>query len=114
MLFHPLQRRFRARRMALLARTLGINSDTRVLDVGGTIDIWRVAPVMPRLVLLNSQRARYEIGAAEAIVLGDRALVERPVPAPVAHRKEGQGAFSGARPRGEGRPERGGGEALQG
>ena len=71
MLFHPLQRRFRARRMALLARTLGINRDTRVLDVGGTIDIWRVAPVMPRLVLLNSQRARYEIGAAEAIVLGD-------------------------------------------
>src|ERR1700734_2659596 len=71
MLFHPLQRRFRARRMALLARTLGINRDTRVLDVGCTIDIWRVAPVMPRLVLLNSQRARYEIGAAEAIVLGD-------------------------------------------
>jgi hypothetical protein len=71
MLFHSLQRRFRARRMALLARTLGITQDTRVLDVGGTIDIWRVAPVMPRLVLLNSQRARYEIGAAEGIVLGD-------------------------------------------
>ncbi len=71
MLFHSLQRRFRARRMALLARTLGITRDTRVLDVGGTVDIWRLAPVMPRLVLLNQARARYEIGSAEAVVLGD-------------------------------------------
>jgi len=71
MSFETLQRRFRARRMALLARTIEITGDTRVLDVGGTIDIWRLAPVMPRLVLLNNQRARYEIGAAEAVVLGD-------------------------------------------
>jgi len=71
MLFHPLQRRFRTRRMALLARTVGLTPNMRVLDVGGTIDIWRLAPVMPRLVLLNNQRARYEIGAAEAVVLGD-------------------------------------------
>jgi SAM-dependent methyltransferase len=71
MLFDPLQRRFRARRMALLASTVGLTRDTRVLDVGGTIDIWRLAPVMPRLVLLNMQRARYEVGGAEAVVLGD-------------------------------------------
>jgi hypothetical protein len=71
MLFHSLQRRFRARRMALLARTIGITRDTRVLDVGGTVDIWRLAPVMPRLVLLNQARARHEIGSAEAVVLGD-------------------------------------------
>jgi len=69
--FESLQRHFRARRMALLARTVGITKDTRVLDVGGTVDIWQLAPVMPRLVLLNQERARYEIGAAEIVVLGD-------------------------------------------
>jgi hypothetical protein len=71
MLFDPLQRRFRARRMATLARTVGLTRDTRVLDVGGTAEIWQLAPVMPRLVLLNQARARYEIGPAEAVVLGD-------------------------------------------
>jgi hypothetical protein len=71
MLFDPLQRRFRARRMALLARTVGLTGNTRVLDVGGTVEIWQLAPVMPRLVLLNQERARYEIGPAEAVVLGD-------------------------------------------
>jgi hypothetical protein len=39
--------------MVLLARTVGLTRDTWVLDVGGTVDIWRLAPVMPRLVLLN-------------------------------------------------------------
>ena len=71
MLLDSLQRRFRARRMALLARTVGLTRDTRVLDVGGTVQIWQLAPVMPRLVLLNQARARYEIGPAEATVLGD-------------------------------------------
>jgi hypothetical protein len=73
MFLDPLQRRFRARRMALLARTVGLTRDMRVLDVGGTVDIWRLAPVMPRLVLLNQARARYEIGAGETVVLGDGA-----------------------------------------
>jgi len=73
MLFDSLQRRFRERRMALLARTVGLTRNTRVLDVGGTVEIWRLAPVMPRLVLLNQQRARYEIGAGESVVLGDGA-----------------------------------------
>jgi ubiquinone/menaquinone biosynthesis C-methylase UbiE len=69
--FESLQRRFRARRMALLARTIGLTERTLVLDVGGTIDIWLLAPVMPRLVLLNEARARYEIGSGKAVVLGD-------------------------------------------
>src|SRR5271170_1738105 len=71
--FESLQRRFRARRMALLARTIGLTQHTLVLDVGGTIDIWRLAPVMPRLVLLNQARARYEIGSGATVVLGDGA-----------------------------------------
>jgi hypothetical protein len=66
-----LQRRFRARRMALLARTVRLTADMRVLDVGGTIEIWKLAPLMPRLVLLNQSRARFEIGEAEVVVLGD-------------------------------------------
>lgn len=57
--------------MALLARKVGLTPEMRVLDVGGTVDIWRLAPVMPRLVLLNQARARYEIGAGEKVVLGD-------------------------------------------
>jgi Methyltransferase domain len=73
MILESLQRRFRARRMALLARTVGLTAEMRVLDVGGTLDIWRFAPVMPRLVLLNQARARYEIGAGESVVLGDGA-----------------------------------------
>ncbi len=71
MFFTFLQRRFRARRMALLAKTVGLTPEMRVLDVGGTLDIWRLAPVMPRLVLLNQERARYEIGPSDAVVLGD-------------------------------------------
>lgn len=69
--FESLQRRFRGRRMALLAENVGLTRDMRVLDVGGTVEIWRLAPVMPRLVLLNQARARYEIGAGETVVLGD-------------------------------------------
>jgi hypothetical protein len=56
LLLDPLQRRFRVRRMALLARTVGLTRQMRVLDVGGTIEIWQLAPVMPRVIL--ERRAR--------------------------------------------------------
>jgi Methyltransferase domain len=71
MLVETLQRRFRTRRMALLAKSVGLTPAMRVLDVGGTVEIWRLAPVMPRLILLNQVRARHEIGAGETVVLGD-------------------------------------------
>jgi methyltransferase family protein len=71
MFLDPLQRRFRARRMALLAKTVGLRADMRVLDVGGTIEIWRLAPVMPRVVLLNQAFWPHQIEGAEAVVLGD-------------------------------------------
>jgi len=32
---------------------LGITPDTTVLDVGGTLFVWTLSPVMPRLTLLN-------------------------------------------------------------
>jgi hypothetical protein len=71
MFLDPLQRRFRARRMALLAKTVGLTRETRVLDVGGTIEIWRLGPVMPRVVLLNQAFWPHQIEGAEGVVLGD-------------------------------------------
>jgi SAM-dependent methyltransferase len=71
MLLDSLQRRFRARRMALLARTVGLTAGMRVLDVGGTIEIWRMAPVMPRVVLLNQAFWPHQLQGAEGAILGD-------------------------------------------
>jgi SAM-dependent methyltransferase len=71
MFLDPLQRRFRARRMALLAKTVGLTREMRVLDVGGTIEIWRLGPVMPRVVLLNQAFWPHQIEGAEGVVLGD-------------------------------------------
>jgi SAM-dependent methyltransferase len=69
--FESLQRRFRSRRMALLAKTVGLAAGMRVLDVGGTIEIWRLGPVMPRVVLLNQAFWPHQIEEAEGVVLGD-------------------------------------------
>ena len=52
-----LSRRFRTRRMARFVEVLGIGPETRVLDVGGTLDIWQLAPLRPRLVILNEAEA---------------------------------------------------------
>lgn len=71
MLLDSLQRRFRARRMALFARAVGLTAEMRVLDVGGTIEIWRLAPVMPRVVLLNQAFWPHQIEGAEGAILGD-------------------------------------------
>jgi SAM-dependent methyltransferase len=66
-----LQRRFRARRMALLAHKVGLTAGMRVLDVGGTIEIWRMAPVMPRVVLLNQAFWPHQREGAEGVIIGD-------------------------------------------
>ncbi len=61
--------------MLRFARECGINSQTRILDIGGTPDCWNLLPVRPRLVLLNTPRAREDLGGAEGWVAGDgRAL----------------------------------------
>ena len=70
-----LSRRFRSRRMAACVRLLGIDANTRVLDVGGAPDLWRLSPVMPRLVVLNQPRAEREARGPVPVVFGDgRAL----------------------------------------
>ncbi|HWR52394.1 MAG TPA: methyltransferase domain-containing protein [Bryobacteraceae bacterium] len=42
--------------MQRFVELLGITEHTRVLDVGGTPDIWALAPVRPRVVFLNESR----------------------------------------------------------
>jgi len=70
-----LSRRFRRRRMHRFVRECGITAETRVLDIGGTPDNWELAPVQPRLVLLNMPRAHEEVaGAIQWVAADGRAL----------------------------------------
>jgi len=70
-----ISRHFRQTRMARFAAELGITAETRVLDIGGTPDNWRLLAAPPRLVLLNTPRAAADLAGAQAWVAGDgRAL----------------------------------------
>lgn len=66
-----LSRRFRRRRMQRFVRECHITAETRILDIGGTPDNWELAPVQPRLVLLNMPRARADLAGAAQWVAGD-------------------------------------------
>jgi ubiquinone/menaquinone biosynthesis C-methylase UbiE len=57
--------------MRRFAREFALTAETRVLDVGGTPDCWRWLPVLPRVVFLNTPRAREEVGEAAEWVAGD-------------------------------------------
>jgi hypothetical protein len=50
---------------------LRVTEKTRVLDIGGTPEYWDLAPVKPRLTLLNTPRAKDELSAAAAWIAGD-------------------------------------------
>jgi len=70
-----LSARFRGARMRCFAAEFGITAETRVLDIGGTPDCWRLLPVAPRVTLLNTPRARADLAGTESWVAGDgRAL----------------------------------------
>ena len=56
-----LSQKFRRKRMLRLVRLLGLTPATRVLDVGGTPDIWLLLPFQPRIVFLNLPRTKDEI-----------------------------------------------------
>jgi ubiquinone/menaquinone biosynthesis C-methylase UbiE len=62
---------FRRRRMQRFVRESAISSETRILDIGGTPCNWELIPVRPRLVLLNTPRAKEELADAAAWVAGD-------------------------------------------
>ena len=57
--------------MRRFAHALGISPETRVLDVGGTADSWRLLSEPPRVTLLNMPRAGEEVGAGASWVAGD-------------------------------------------
>src|SRR3978361_2012140 len=66
---------FRKQRMRRFVRELGIAAETRVLDVGGTPEMWETLAVKPRLTLLNTPRTKEDMARAAWWVAGDgRAL----------------------------------------
>ena len=61
--------------MLRFAAELRITEATRVLDIGGTPEVWDLLPAKPRLTLLNTPRAKDDLAGAAAWVAGDgRAL----------------------------------------
>lgn len=44
---------FRQQRMQRFAELMRVNEETRILDVGGSPDTWRLLPFTPRVTLLN-------------------------------------------------------------
>ena len=74
-MFAALSRRFRRRRMRRFLREFRVTSETSVLDIGGTPDCWELIDERPRLVLLNTPRAKDDLSGAASWVAGDgRAL----------------------------------------
>jgi ubiquinone/menaquinone biosynthesis C-methylase UbiE len=73
--FHGISQHFRRKRMQRFAAELGITAQTRVLDIGGTPGCWEVLAVRPRLVLLNTPRAREDLAGAVTWVAGDGRLL---------------------------------------
>ena len=57
--------------MQRFAREFAITRETRVLDVGGTPDNWLLLDERPHLTLLNTPRAKEEVGAGVDWVAGD-------------------------------------------
>ena len=57
--------------MARFAREFDLTPETRILDVGGTPDCWHLLAIQPRLVFLNTPRAREEVGPHSEWVAGD-------------------------------------------
>lgn len=50
---------FRSQRMRLFEKTFSISPQTRILDVGGSADIWQFSSVMPDLTLVNLPSALF-------------------------------------------------------
>ncbi len=62
---------FRSRRMSLFEKTFQITPTTRVLDVGGSLEIWQFASVHPKLTLLNLPSALANSAGRADQVAGD-------------------------------------------
>jgi hypothetical protein len=62
---------YRSRRMALFEKTFRITPTTRILDVGGSPEIWEYSSIRPRLTLLNLPSALVASAGAVIQVAGD-------------------------------------------
>jgi hypothetical protein len=67
--------RFRRRRMARFLREMRVTPETRVLDVGGTPECWRLLERPPKVTLLNSTSDLERWSAPETQVAGDGRLL---------------------------------------
>jgi ubiquinone/menaquinone biosynthesis C-methylase UbiE len=57
--------------MMRFAREFRLTANTRILDIGGTPECWELVPVLPNVTLLNTPRAKDDLGAAAHWVAGD-------------------------------------------
>jgi ubiquinone/menaquinone biosynthesis C-methylase UbiE len=57
--------------MRRFVREFAVTSQTRILDIGGTPECWNLIAERPRLTLLNTPRAKEDLGSAESWVAGD-------------------------------------------
>jgi ubiquinone/menaquinone biosynthesis C-methylase UbiE len=69
--FSTISQHFRRLRMARFAREFDITPNTRILDVGGLAETWRLLPQSPRVTLLNTPRTRAELASTSEWVAGD-------------------------------------------
>jgi hypothetical protein len=69
--FAAISAHFRRARMERFAREFRISEATRVLDIGGTPECWDLLAVRPRITLLNTPRAKDDLGGAACWVAGD-------------------------------------------
>lgn len=73
--FTTISHGFRRQRMERFAREFGIVETTTILDIGGTPECWDFLAVRPRVTLLNTPRAKDDLGGSASWVAGDgRAL----------------------------------------
>jgi SAM-dependent methyltransferase len=73
-LFARVSGHFRRRRMRRFAAELQVNGATRILDIGGTPEYWSLLPERPRVTLLNTPRARADVGDTEWVAGDGRSL----------------------------------------
>jgi hypothetical protein len=57
--------------MRRFASAFALTPETQVLDIGGTPDCWDLLAERPRVVLLNTPRAKEDLAGADSWVAGD-------------------------------------------
>jgi SAM-dependent methyltransferase len=71
-IYAPFFKYFRTRRMARFMREFGVSASTRILDVGGTPEIWSHLALQPKVVFTNLTAAA--MGAATGVIADGRRL----------------------------------------